>query len=63
MLNRLKIKKSYVSETDEFLAEFDAKHPELSASQKAEIKKAQRISDARDNVKPDDETETAFENF
>ena len=48
MANRNQIDKSYISEHDEFFHQFDKEH-ELSDSQKAEIKKHQRIHELRDN--------------
>lgn len=43
-----RINKSYVSELDQFIQEFDQAHPEKSASQIADIKKADRVSQLRD---------------
>jgi len=45
-----KSNKNYVSEVTVFLKEFDKKHPELSASQQAEIKKYERINKLRDHA-------------
>lgn len=45
-----KLKKNHVSETDQFLAAFDAEHPEKSASQLAEIAKHEKIAQLRDHV-------------
>ncbi len=49
MLKRLKIKKHYVSPTDKFLAEFDKTHPDKSASQLAEIQKADALAKRSDD--------------
>jgi len=43
-MNFPKLDKKYVSEIDQFLAEFDKTHPKLSASQVREIQKAARIT-------------------
>lgn len=43
------MQKNFVSELDQFLADFDTQHPEKSASQKASIKKHQRIAKLRDD--------------
>lgn len=40
----------FVSEIDQFLEEFDKKHPELSASQRKELAKAQQIALLRDRA-------------
>jgi hypothetical protein len=42
--------KNYVSEIDHFLNDFNAKHPELSVSQKAEVIKDQKIAQLRDKA-------------
>ncbi len=42
--------KSYVSEHDIFLTQFDKDHPDLSLSQLKEIKKHQRIAALRDGA-------------
>lgn len=47
MLSKKKINKSYISEIDQFLTEFDRTHS-LSASQQAEITKYKRIYHLRD---------------
>ena len=39
----------YVSEIDQFMQEFDKKHPEPSKSQQREIEKHQRIFRLRDD--------------
>ncbi|MFN3234986.1 MAG: CBU_0585 family protein [Gammaproteobacteria bacterium] len=43
-----KVKKNYTSELDQLLTGFDELHPEKSESQKAEIKKHERIQELRD---------------
>jgi hypothetical protein len=40
----------YTSEADQFLAEFDKRHKKLSASQRAEIEKYERIYRLRDHA-------------
>lgn len=49
MANLFEIDKSYVSEYDLFLYEFDKNNPKKSESQQKEIKKHQRIAELRDN--------------
>ena len=41
----------YVSQLDQFLAEYDRAHPKLSASQQAEKNKYDRIFKLRDDAK------------
>jgi len=43
--------RSYVSEVDRFLKEFDKQHTELTALQKEEIAKHERIDEKRDHSK------------
>ena len=43
-----KLDRHYVSELDQFLAEFDTEHPEKSESQQVEIKKHLDIATRRD---------------
>lgn len=45
-----KVNKQFISEIDQKLKEFDESH-ERSVSQKAEIKKYNRINELRDNFK------------
>ncbi len=45
-----RINRSFVSELDQFIQEFDQARPEKSASQIADIKKADRVSQLRDNA-------------
>ena len=54
MANLKDIDKNYISEHDEFLFEFDSKHP-LSASQQKEVDKHKKIAQLRDGLT--DETE------
>ena len=61
MLFRKKMR-TYVSEIDKFLAEFDATHPK-SASQLAEIKKYQRIYSLRDTPLSDKDDKKIWEEF
>lgn len=58
-----KLKKNYVSKIDQFLAEFDHKRPTLSASQKAEIKKHERIFRLRDQALADVDAAELWEDF
>jgi hypothetical protein len=44
-----RIDKSFVSELDQFIQQYDLDHPEKSDSQIADFKKHQRISQLRDN--------------
>lgn len=53
----------YTSPLDIFLADFDKKHSRLSPSQRAEIKKYQRIYQCRDNPCYKEQTETIWEKF
>ena len=43
----------YVSEEDQFLKDFDKKHPDLSASQQAEVCKHRNIFQRKKNTKTD----------
>jgi len=45
-----KVLRHYVSPIDQFLNQFDEQHPGLSASQKKEIAKYQRIYELRDKT-------------
>lgn len=47
---RPKINRKFVSEIDQFLAEFDKTHPQKSVSQLEEIKKHEQIFKLRDGV-------------
>lgn len=67
---RLDLKKGYVSSMDQFLADFDKKHPNRSKNQLREIEKHQRIANLRDNQisgqedsKPCCKKESVWENF
>lgn len=48
MLNRFRVNKKYISETDRFLAHFDQKNPNKSLSQQKEIEDYQRLFYKRD---------------
>lgn len=48
IINGLKADKKYISETDTFLAQFDKKHPNKSASQQKEIENYQTVFHQRD---------------
>lgn len=50
------LKRAFVSDIDEMLTEFDAKHPP-SASQQAEVAKHDRIFALRDGTQPVDADE------
>jgi hypothetical protein len=52
----------YVSAIDRFIRKFDETHP-LSASQRAEIKKYQRISQLRDHPTDQKESNQIWEEF
>lgn len=53
----------YTSPLDIFLADFNENHPRLSESQRAEVKKYQRIYQCRDNPCVSDKPETMWEKF
>lgn len=54
----------YVSKLDQFLTEFDKKHPNLSASQRKEMEKFERIYKLRDDAKASDvKPDTFWKNF
>lgn len=57
-----KIDKSYVSEIDKFMLDFDAKHPK-SKSQQKEVIKYTRIFKLRDNPVADESKERIWEGF
>ncbi len=59
MPSKSKIDKNFVSEIDQFLAEFDATHPK-SASQLAEIKKYEKIYQLRDYPQPKSKDESIW---
>lgn len=58
-----KLKKFYVSKIDQFLAAFDRKRTALSESQKAEIKKHERISRLRDHAGNETGKKEIWEDF
>jgi hypothetical protein len=45
-----RIDRSFVSELDQFIQQFDQQHPEKSKSQIADIKKAARVAQLRDHA-------------
>lgn len=53
----------YTSELDKFLAEFDAAHPKLSASQCAEIKKYDEVFKRRNDPKYTPHKNSLWEKF
>lgn len=53
----------YVSEIDQFLQEFDKEHPKLTASQKKEQVKYQRIYALRDGTERPGTIQTLWEGF
>lgn len=57
------IQKHYVSEIDIFLQEFDKKHPTLSASQKKEIAKHDRVYRLRDDPNYTEPAHSLWEDF
>lgn len=58
-----RVDKSFVSELDQFIQQFDLDHPEKSDSQIADIKKHQRISQLRDNARLSDKPSKIWEDF
>ena len=46
--NKLKPDRNFVSDIDQFLAAFDKRHPEKSASQEQEIEQYQALMEKRD---------------
>lgn len=46
--NKLKPDRNFVSDIDQFLAAFDKRHPEKSASQEQEIEQYQTLNTKRD---------------
>lgn len=65
-LNRLFRRKpiaGYESDIDKFLAQFNAKHPEKSQSQIAEIKKYERIFWLRDHAERKEEKSKIWTGF
>lgn len=53
----------YTSGLDDFLAEFDKTHHKMSASQRKEIEKHNRIYNLRDNPAPQEEKDTFWDKF
>lgn len=62
-MSQNKILRNYVSPIDLFLNKFDQEHPELSASQRLEIAKFQRIYRLRDDANRPDEKNKLPEDF
>lgn len=60
---RRKVDQFYVSKIDKFLADFDEKNIEKSASQLHEIEKHRRIARMRDNPEPQDKNAKIWEGF
>lgn len=50
----------YTSELDQFLAEYEKTHPQLSASQQREVEKYKRIYQLRDNQQQQPVQTTSF---
>jgi hypothetical protein len=46
--NKLKTDRNFISDIDQFLAAFDKRHPEKSASQEQEIESYQTLNTKRD---------------
>ncbi len=63
MLFKKRIERSFVSDLDQFLFQFDYDHPEKSPAQQAEIGKARRITQKRDNSTYTIETKDFWESF
>lgn len=55
--------KSYISELDRFLAEFDQQHPEKSDSQLKEYNKHKRVAQLRDNQDTAPATRDSLKDF
>lgn len=55
--------KNYVSEIDQFLQEFDKKHPQCSLSQQKEQNKYRRIYQLRDSIDRQPSTKKHWEGF
>lgn len=58
-----RIEKSFVSELDQMMFQFDHDHPEKSVSQQAEIDKATRVNRKRDHANYDLDRQDVWENF
>lgn len=63
MLFKKRIQRSYVSDLDGFLFQFDQEHANKSASQQAEITKSEHISYMRDTNNYETGLESLWENF
>ena len=61
-MNKNEIDKSFVSEYDVFLRQFDATH-EKTASQQKEINKHERIAKLRDGKASDTDSQEIWEDF
>lgn len=53
----------YTSDLDKFLAEFDKNHHKMSASQRKEVEKYQRIFASRDQAKSSAPKDTFWDAF
>ncbi len=53
----------YISELDEFLIDYDKKHPKLSASQRKEIEKHTRVFSLRDQPEQSQAREEFWDKF
>ena len=62
-MNFTKCNKNFVSEIDQFLAEFDKRHPQQSPSQQYEIKKYERIARLRDQAEVESTPKDIWEGF
>jgi len=58
-----KLDKHYVSDIDKFIQAFNTRHPIQSASQKAEIKKHQRIFALRDKATLEQDIDKIWNDF
>ncbi len=63
MLFKKRIDRSFVSELDQLLFQFDQDHPTKSAAQQAEINKANRVSNKRDNASYSADSRDFWEHF
>lgn len=61
-MNKTVIDKSFISDYDKFLREFDASH-DKSPAQLKEIEKHQRIANMRDNAEKSDEKGEIWQDF
>lgn len=63
MLFKKRVDRSFVSELDQLLFQFDQDHPTKSAAQQAEIDKSKRVATKRDNACYDADAKGMWDNF